>query len=43
MEYSVLLSMKAVGCSNSTNSVVVLLEETEALINDNSQDRVIGE
>ena len=36
MKYLVLLLIKAIGYNNSINSIVVLLEETETLINDNS-------
>ena len=36
MKYLVLLLMKAIGYSNSTNSIVVLLKKIEILINNNS-------
>ena len=39
----VLWSVKAVSCSNSTNGVVVLPEEAETFVDNDSQDGVVGE
>ena len=39
---SVLWSVKAVGCSNSTNSVTILLEEAETFVDNDSRDGVTG-